>query len=340
MLGLMNARESGGSLWLDVRRSRLAAGQFRHWSPTRSAALHGAARNSRPVNLSLGLTFYCSGLVRRRRRPDSRRGLAHDASTTRAPPRLRRRSAPPGRRRLLDHDGALARHHRIDRDRRRAAHATPSGGRRCDSWGERYRANPRRSGRGDALCPGAARASASARRPPPCSNRPRSTIRSIPRCARRLWPRARRHRQLPAGARGAQPRPHAGPAGLAHPVGAGRGARPDGPPRGSAALLRQRAADVPDEPSVLSNLGLSYALSKDLPQAEATLRRAARAARRRAAACGRTSRWWSACRAASGGRDDRARRPVARRGRRQRRLSAADAGAAEATGSKSSAARR
>jgi Flp pilus assembly protein TadD len=32
---------------------------------------------------------------------------------------------------------------------------------------------------------------------------------------------------------------------------------------------------VPEEPSVLSNLGLSYALSKDLPNAEATLRRAA-----------------------------------------------------------------
>jgi Flp pilus assembly protein TadD len=32
---------------------------------------------------------------------------------------------------------------------------------------------------------------------------------------------------------------------------------------------------VPDEPSVLSNLGLSYALSKDLKRAEATLRRAA-----------------------------------------------------------------
>jgi Flp pilus assembly protein TadD len=31
---------------------------------------------------------------------------------------------------------------------------------------------------------------------------------------------------------------------------------------------------APDEPLVLSNLGLSYALSKDLPQAEATLRRA------------------------------------------------------------------
>src|SRR5581483_6427036 len=36
---------------------------------------------------------------------------------------------------------------------------------------------------------------------------------------------------------------------------------------------------VPDEPSVLSNLGLSYALSKDLVQAEATLKRAAAAAR-------------------------------------------------------------
>jgi Flp pilus assembly protein TadD len=32
---------------------------------------------------------------------------------------------------------------------------------------------------------------------------------------------------------------------------------------------------VPEEPSVLSNLGLSYALAKDLPKAEATLRRAA-----------------------------------------------------------------
>jgi Flp pilus assembly protein TadD len=31
---------------------------------------------------------------------------------------------------------------------------------------------------------------------------------------------------------------------------------------------------VPEEPSVLSNLGLSYALSKDLPKAEETLRRA------------------------------------------------------------------
>ena len=31
---------------------------------------------------------------------------------------------------------------------------------------------------------------------------------------------------------------------------------------------------MPDEPSVLSNLGLSYMLTKDLPKAEETLRRA------------------------------------------------------------------
>jgi Flp pilus assembly protein TadD len=42
-----------------------------------------------------------------------------------------------------------------------------------------------------------------------------------------------------------------------------------------ARLYYQSALKImPDEPSVLSNLGLSYALSKDLKQAEATLRKA------------------------------------------------------------------
>ncbi len=55
---------------------------------------------------------------------------------------------------------------------------------------------------------------------------------------------------------------------------------------------------MPDEPSVLSNLGLSYALAKDLKRAEATLRRAwPRAVS--TSACGRIWRWWSGCRAAS-----------------------------------------
>ena len=55
---------------------------------------------------------------------------------------------------------------------------------------------------------------------------------------------------------------------------------------------------MPDEPSVLSNLGLSYALSKNLPEAEETLRRAA-AQPGPSRRCGRTSRSSSACRAAS-----------------------------------------
>ena len=52
---------------------------------------------------------------------------------------------------------------------------------------------------------------------------------------------------------------------------------------------------APDEPSVLSNLGLSYALSKDLVRAETTLRRAA-ASRASIRGCARTSRSSSVCR--------------------------------------------
>ncbi len=54
---------------------------------------------------------------------------------------------------------------------------------------------------------------------------------------------------------------------------------------------------MPDEPSVLSNLGLSYALSKDLKQAEATLRRAA--AGRATTKVRQILRWWWVCRAGS-----------------------------------------
>ena len=87
---------------------------------------------------------------------------------------------------------------------------------------------------------------------------------------------------------------------------------------------------VPDEPSVLSNLGLSYALDKELPQAEATLRAGGRAAGRRRPRCGRTSRWSSDCRAASP-RPSRSRGAdlPPDRSRRQCRLSAPDARAAK-----------
>ena len=49
---------------------------------------------------------------------------------------------------------------------------------------------------------------------------------------------------------------------------------------------------VPDEPSVLSNLGLSYALAKNLPEAEATLRARPSASVAPTCACGRT---WRSC---------------------------------------------
>jgi Flp pilus assembly protein TadD len=54
----------------------------------------------------------------------------------------------------------------------------------------------------------------------------------------------------------------------------------------------------PDDPSVLSNLGLSYALAKDLTKAEETLRRAASLGPT-TRGCGRTSPSSSACRAGS-----------------------------------------
>ena len=55
---------------------------------------------------------------------------------------------------------------------------------------------------------------------------------------------------------------------------------------------------VPEEPTVLSNLGLSYALSKDLPKA-GKLCAARMAARVRIRGCGRIWGWWLGCRAVS-----------------------------------------
>ena len=55
---------------------------------------------------------------------------------------------------------------------------------------------------------------------------------------------------------------------------------------------------APDQPLVLSNLGLSYVLSKDLARAEETLRRAHRL-RRPIRACAPIWRWRLACKAVS-----------------------------------------
>ena len=77
---------------------------------------------------------------------------------------------------------------------------------------------------------------------------------------------------------------------------------------------------APDEPSVLSNLGLSYALSKDLVRAEATLRRDADQSRV-VRGSGTISRWSSACRGALPKRRG-SRGPTCRRRRRRPPISA------------------
>ena len=72
---------------------------------------------------------------------------------------------------------------------------------------------------------------------------------------------------------------------------------------------------VPDEPSVLSNLGLSYALSKNLREGRDHAAPGIGAARRSIRGCGRTWRWWSACKAVSP-RRRASRAPICRRTRR------------------------
>jgi Flp pilus assembly protein TadD len=82
---------------------------------------------------------------------------------------------------------------------------------------------------------------------------------------------------------------------------------------------------VPEEPSVLSNLGLSYMLTRELPQAEETLRRAysnPRADAKGAAEPGARGRPAGPLR---GSRDHRQGRSARRRGDRQRDLFAGNA---------------
>ena len=217
------------------------------------------------------------------------------------PPRVSsppRRSRRAGRRRLLDHHVRLiARHHRIDPRRRRAAHATSNGGRRW-SLG---RALPRQSGRSrrrGRLRPGAARhrPARAGRRGARTGGDPQSgRPRVLGAYGRALADNGNFQQALDVLNRAHTP----GPAGLAHPVGAGRGARPDGPPRRGAALLRQRAA---------ADAGRAVGAVQSRPVLRAVEESAAGRRRRCAAPpssagpsprCGKISRWWSACRAAS-----------------------------------------
>ena len=85
---------------------------------------------------------------------------------------------------------------------------------------------------------------------------------------------------------------------------------------------------VPDEPSVLSNLALSYVLSKDLAKAEETLRRANSRRRCRSARSAESRPGGGSARAYGRGRKPRERGPASGGGGRQCRLLEADAGQA------------
>ena len=145
--------------------------------------------------------------------------------------------------------------------------------------------------------------------------------------ARRLWASARRHRPIRTGAH-VLDRAHT-PEQPDWRILSVQGAVLDQLGRHQDAQRHYLTAlkIVPNEPSVLSNLGLSYALSKDLKDAEATLRLAVAQHSGRSAGAAKSGAGGRIGRPLRRSRTDRARRSAARPGRRQCRLSAADAGA-------------
>ena len=92
--------------------------------------------------------------------------------------------------------------------------------------------------------------------------------------AGRLWAGAGGQRQFPAGLRRARPRPQPRRSRLAHPLGARSRTRSARPVRGSAAVLRERAEDRARRTVRAVQSRAFLRLSKDLPKAEETLRRA------------------------------------------------------------------
>ena len=101
------------------------------------------------------------------------------------------------------------------------------------------------------------------------------------RGARRIWQGARRQRRSSAGAGRAEPLLPARPAELATSSRCKARSPTGSTTTGSAQQFYGDALKIaPDEPAFLSNLGLSYALSKNLGLADETLRHAADVAAR------------------------------------------------------------
>ena len=166
--------------------------------------------------------------------------------------------------------------------------------------------------RGAAIRQGACAPPGRSRRRSPCSSRRRSPIPATRRCSPAMAGRWRTtaissRRSTSSAAPIAPDR-----SGLADPVGARRGARSARPLRGSAAVLCSALKIAPEEPSVLSNLGLSYVLSKDLPKAEETLRRANSRAGCRSARARESGAGGRPAGPHRRGRKDREGRPAAR----------------------------
>ena len=132
---------------------------------------------------------------------------------------------------------------------------------------------------------------ASAPRPPPCSSRRPSPIPATRRCSP---PTAARSPTTAISSRRfdvLEPRAYARQSGLAHPVGAGHRARPDGPARRSAPLLRERAeASCPTSPRCCPISACPTCCPRNLPKAEETLRRAYAQRAGPTRGCGRISR--------------------------------------------------
>ena len=118
--------------------------------------------------------------------------------------------------------------------------------------------------------------------------------------------------------------------GLAHPQRAGRGARPDGPPRRSAAPLFGRAQDRAERARrscPISACPMRWRRTSSAPNRR--LRRATAQPGANPKVRQNLALVVGLRRPLRRGRDDRQRRPAAGRGGRQCRLSAPDAGAAE-----------
>ena len=186
-----------------------------------------------------------------------------------------------------------------------------NGGRRWMPGAQRYRANPADPDAAIRYAQ-ALRASASARRPPPSSSNPRSTIRTTAPCSA---PMAARSPTTATSSR--RSTCSTAPIRRTSPTGASCRCRARCSTRWAAMPTRSgyyasALRLMPDEPSVLSNLGLSYALSKNLPEAETTLRRAAAQRGRRAEGAAESRAGGRPAGPLPGGRDHRARRSLAR----------------------------